>query len=702
MVHARIGLVSSLFIALRAKHSPVANHSLRVAVWASAWGLHYGLREDQLQLFELVGLMHDIGKIGIPDRVLQKPERLNENERAMMELHPQVGTEILRAAGASPELLQCIAAIGSHFESTQNNSTVDPAPMASRLINIIDAYDSMTVRQVYREAMSREAALAELLRLGGTQFDPKLVRTFAEIVLSPRPEIEEKVKQRWLATLPDHEQCRHFRLDDSGTTSTNSRSVSALVQSLNESFFRHMMNHIQHGVIFVDSEYRILDWNNSAERLSGKTAESVFHKQWSPGIVSLCDEEGSPLNDDQCPFRILFQTGEKSRQRHSIKREGATVPLHVVAEVVPVRNKSGAICGGAMILEDISEQAVLEQKIVQLRERASQDQLTKVANRGELNRQLPEFVEHHLRENQSGSVIICDIDYFKRINDNFSHQAGDEALQVFAAVLRDSCREADFVARYGGEEFVMLCSECDIEEATRLAESIREKLHRTPIAALRNSCMTASFGVTTVQPGDDHETVLGRADQGLLIAKESGRDRVVALGLTPTRPTEAAPAKESVNWFGWLGMSNLPALQKHELVSNVPKEVALEKLKGFVREFQAVVVHVDANQAVIEVDCRKAPLPHAKNERLGKFRINVNISELELTAGSNAANVKVCTLLEVEISPVRNRDRRQDTSLNQAMRLKQALQCYLVAHEMDDKIRDAVIRRIKPETDSRY
>jgi diguanylate cyclase (GGDEF)-like protein/PAS domain S-box-containing protein len=704
MVQSRLGVVSSLYVALRAKHGPAATHSLRVALWASAWGIQNQLHEEHLQLFEIVGLLHEIGKIGIPDRVLQKPDKLNDNEQAMMDLHPQVGLEILRAAGATNDLLLSVAGVGTSFSSSNNCNSKEISPLVSRLISIIDAYDSMTVTQVYRAAMSRESALAEIFRLSGTQFDPKLARSFAEVVLSPQLQIHEQVRERWVSQIEIHPQTRFFDLDSPLGHRPSDYTSSALVHTLNDTFYRHMMDHVQDGVIFIDSEYRVLDWNSSAERMTGKTAESVFHQHWSPAFACLCDDQGFALTEEQCPFHALMETGQKISQRLSIRRDNEPL-LHVNVEVVPVHNEAGQICGGAIILEDISETAVLEQKIVHLRERASQDQLTKVANRGELNRQLPEFVAYHQRKNRVGSVIICDIDFFKRINDNFSHQAGDEALIIFANILKDSCRDSDFVARYGGEEFVILCGQCDFSEAKELAESIRKKLHRTPIPALRNACMTASFGVSTVLPGDTDESVLGRADQGLLIAKESGRDRVVGLGAEANSLSESGDGKEAdratTSWFRWL-IPSQSAAKKFELVTNVPRNVTLEKLKGFVQEYHATVVHVENDSAVLEVDCRNTPIPQSQNERLGKFRVTINISEIEMQSTGRSKEVKICTLLELEIRPVRSRDRRSEAVLSQIARLKASIQGILLANELDQSMRENILRKIKPEKDSRY
>ncbi|MFN7289132.1 MAG: diguanylate cyclase [Pirellula sp.] len=696
MVSSRFGSIACLYVALRAKHPPAALHSLRVALWASAWGIKHGLREDQLQLFECVALLHEIGKIGVPDRVLQKPERLIEVEQNLMDMHTQVGLEILRASGAGRELLISIAGIGTSYENSSSIHSHDIAPMASRLVNIIDAFDSMTAKQCYRDSLSSESALAEIIRLSGKQFDPNLARSFTELVLSHDRGIQNEVAKRWINQLESHDLERLFQ---SGVTEDSSRIGSSIVYSLNNAFYRRMLNHIQNGIIFIDSEFRILDWNTAAEKITGRSSQSVLHQRWTSEIANLCDVEGFRIDENLCPFRLLLEKNSPSKQRFSI-RNSETKYTQVSVEVVPITNGRDQICGAAMILEDVSETAELEQKIVHLRERACQDQLTKVANRGELNRQLPEFVAHHQRTREPGSIIICDIDYFKKINDNFSHQAGDEALILFAKLLKESSRETDFIARYGGEEFVILCGQCDLKEAKDFSENLRRKLRRLPIPSIRNQHITASFGVAMINPEDTEETVLGRADKGLLIAKESGRDRVVCLGeAKPSRPSvSVAPSK---GWFRWIGTSTEHSVRA-ELITNAPREVTLQKLKGFVQEYRAVVHHVDQSNVVLEIDSRLAPIPKMKNERLGKFRLSIEVADVEMKAGGNQASTKICTLLDTEITALKNRDRRGDSIRSQANRIKTALQVYLVAHEMDDSIRQDILRKIKPETDSCY
>ncbi len=690
------GTVAGLYIALRAKHPPAATHSMRVAFWGSAWGLKHGLDDSTLSLIESLALLHEIGKIGIPERLLQKSDRLHESEQHVIDMHSDVGFEILHASGSSETLLKAFQQVTLLHSPRPAAGVCEAAMIAGRLVRIISAFDSRLSEKPPHGLSAQDYALAEILEHAGTRYDPALAKSFAELILTASNPLKERVSQRWISELAPPNFSRYFKINPS---KMQDRSGSVLVQSLNETFYRHMIDHIHNGVIFIDAGYRILDWNSAAERLTGRVAQTALHQTWSPAIANLCDTEGYPLDESNCPFRGLMVNGATGKQRLAIRSsEGRITQISV--DVVPVISDRGDLCGGAMLIDDVSETTELEKTITLLHKRACIDPLTNLANRGELNSQLPQFLEYHQSSVEPGSVIICDIDYFKKINDTFSHQAGDEALVVFAQLLKETCRESDFVARFGGEEFVVLCGQCALSEAKKLADTIRVKLQRTPIPALRNQCLTASFGVATIQPEDTADSVLNRADRGLLIAKENGRDRVVALGDSEERPTSPESA-EKRPWWKWLTASNVKTLRS-ELITNVPRAVTLEKLKGFVHEIQAVVHHVDQNHLILVIDCKNAPIPKLKDERLSKFRVTIEIADVEMRVNGDADNLKVCTLLDVEISAIRTRDRRTDSLRNQANRLKTSLQGYLVAHEIDEYIQQDIVRKFKASNESRY
>ena len=138
------------------------------------------------------------------------------------------------------------------------------------------------------------------------------------------------------------------------------------------------------------------------------------------------------------------------------------------------------------------------------------------------------------------------------------------------------------------------------------------------------------------------------------------------------------------------------------MLTNVPRAVTLEKLKGFVRDFKAAVHEVNQDSAILDIDFKTAPIPKLKDERMGKYRMNIKLAEIEMATGGNKQNTKICTMLEVEIAPLGTRDRRSDSLRSQSQRIKTELQGFLVAHEMDEASRQKILRKIKSESDSCY
>lgn len=171
-----------------------------------------------------------------------------------------------------------------------------------------------------------------------------------------------------------------------------------------------------------------------------------------------------------------------------------------------------------------------------LRSLAFVDGLTGVRNRRYFDEQLAIEVARAQRNKQALSVILMDVDFFKRFNDHYGHQAGDDCLQQLAHAFQTCLkRPADLVARYGGEEFVCLLPDTDAQGAMRVAESLRLAVLVCEIShaqSTANACVTVSLGIATLltaQPATGAE-LLKRADQHLYLAKEQGRNRAVATG----------------------------------------------------------------------------------------------------------------------------------------------------------------------------
>jgi diguanylate cyclase (GGDEF)-like protein len=158
---------------------------------------------------------------------------------------------------------------------------------------------------------------------------------------------------------------------------------------------------------------------------------------------------------------------------------------------------------------------------------ATTDSLTGIANRREFSNSLDREIERAKRYGGILSLVMYDIDHFKRVNDTFGHDAGDQILKVLTEVVSDSIRTADFIARWGGEEFVVLTPQTDLEGAVALAEKLRLKVVDHSFEKVGN--ITISLGVAEFHDGDDANTLFNKVDNALYKAKENGRNRVEAL-----------------------------------------------------------------------------------------------------------------------------------------------------------------------------
>jgi two-component system cell cycle response regulator len=159
------------------------------------------------------------------------------------------------------------------------------------------------------------------------------------------------------------------------------------------------------------------------------------------------------------------------------------------------------------------------------------DPLTGVYNRRYLMEQLPREIDRAARYGRHLSVVMCDVDYFKKINDTHGHQIGDEVLKWFVENLNKTVRASDWVARYGGEEFVVVLPETNAENASTVAENLRAQVASAPfMAGTTTFAVTASFGASgwtnEVPLGSTLDALMAKCDAGVYASKAAGRNRV--------------------------------------------------------------------------------------------------------------------------------------------------------------------------------
>jgi diguanylate cyclase (GGDEF)-like protein len=178
---ARYRAAASLAKAVDARDTYTGRHSERVAELSARVAIRLGLDTEQIELTRLAGSLHDLGKLAIPEELLRKPGELTDSERLVLERHPQIGFRMLDSLGVDP-----VADIVLHHHERwdgagyPNGLRGEGIPLAARIIFVADAYDAITSDRVYSPRRSSEAALTELERCAGTQFDPTIVGAFAE------------------------------------------------------------------------------------------------------------------------------------------------------------------------------------------------------------------------------------------------------------------------------------------------------------------------------------------------------------------------------------------------------------------------------------------------------------------------------------------------------------------------------------------
>jgi diguanylate cyclase (GGDEF)-like protein/PAS domain S-box-containing protein len=293
--------------------------------------------------------------------------------------------------------------------------------------------------------------------------------------------------------------------------------------------YQSILDQTNDGIYFVDDQRLITYWNRAAERISGYPAAEMLGQRCSEDRLCHIDCEGREMCSTMCPLSRAVSNSQSSGQiRVYLKhRDGRRLPVDVVSS--PIRNKQGLVIGAVQIFRDASiyeEEARASELLAKL---ASSDSLTDLLNRRKIEMELDLEIKKSRRLNLPLSLIFCDLDYFKSVNDRFGHQVGDEVLKGVSKLLLGGLREYDRVGRYGGEEFLIMLPQTKAEIAVEIAERLRSSVESWRLIyqeQLWSFKTTISLGVAEMNPGESLESLIDRADKALYRAKQTGRNAV--------------------------------------------------------------------------------------------------------------------------------------------------------------------------------
>jgi diguanylate cyclase (GGDEF)-like protein len=310
---------------------------------------------------------------------------------------------------------------------------------------------------------------------------------------------------------------------------------------MDPALIEQILGRVDLGVLVVDLASNILVWNHYLEVHSGRPVTEIIGRnlfdcfpelpqKWLSRKLRTVSLLKTPAftSWQQRPYLFRF--------RHHRQVTGGVDFMHQDCTFYPLldaRGEVGSICITIADATDISVvHGQLNRALAIISEQSARDGLTGLYNRRKLQEQLAVEYARVRRYGGDLSVLVLDIDHFKRVNDSFGHLVGDDVIRMVADISARTLRETDHVARYGGEEFVALLPSTNIDGAREAGERLRAEIERAEIAAGANLIsVTVSVGASQLRAEhDDVEELIQDADAALYQAKRTGRNRVVASG----------------------------------------------------------------------------------------------------------------------------------------------------------------------------
>lgn len=509
-------MLTSLIRALRECDSDTEHHVLRTQNMGAELGRRIGLTDIQQSNLSLLCLLHDIGKIGIPLEILNKPGRLSDEEWKILRTHPKKGYEI---ANSNQELKGIAEDILHHHEHWDGSGYPDglsreSIPLLSRIIAVVDAYDAMTNDRAYRPAMPVSKAVAELKRCAGSQFDPFIVSEFLGMLKEyPLEEVTHSA-----AGQPE-DQSAEYRSAPNNEQAANTHSV--------------VVHQVPYSRYLVDDAMTIVSVDENFEKLTGYTQDDIQQNPMNQMDLIPAEDRTEYL----CQTTAGLSRGSQVFQEHKLRRKDGT-DIYVFCYGRVYYDSAVRAERSEIIIADVTntysmkmlmdaEQHKAESRLRYWELTYRRDSLTGLLNHAAFRSD----VELKLLEGTSKAVMLMmDVDKFKEYNDTFGHHNGDELLVLIAHTLLSSLREEDRACRMGGDEFaVLLVFDPDVADAQirERAQQIFDQVNMRLKAAGGGAGI--SMGMAAAKPEMTFNQLYEASDKALYQSKETGRDRLTIL-----------------------------------------------------------------------------------------------------------------------------------------------------------------------------
>jgi diguanylate cyclase (GGDEF)-like protein/putative nucleotidyltransferase with HDIG domain len=547
--------IEALSLAIEAKDHTTHDHLRRVQVYAVEIAKDLGLDDAQLNAIRAASMLHDIGKLAVPENILSKPGRLTPEEFEKMKIHPIVGSEILdRVEFPYP----VVPIVRSHHEKWDGTGYPDglkreAIPIGARILSAVDCFDALASERPYRRAISPEEAMRTLSAEKGRSFDPRVVevmeRRYVELEVMVnametelrRLDIAPKMDclvapSSGFAEMPNEAEVRATSfLSSIISARQEAQLLFELAQTLGNSLslketlsvvairLKEMIPH-DSIVFFVSKDEMLIP-----EYVHGVDYDlfTTIRIPLGQGLSGWVARNEKPITNGN-PAAETFHLGASPR-----------VTTLQSALCVPLRGRSGV--AGALTLYHREKNCFTKDHLrlllaassklglsvenalqyEQAQSTASTDYLTGLPNARSICLHLEKELSRIRRSKRPLAVLLCDLNGFKKVNDQFGHMTGNKLLQEVASKFKASCREYDQVGRLGGDEFVFVLPEVTKDLVAEMEKRLARAVREASSSICGETIVSVSVG-SAFFPADgmSGEELLSEADRSMYELKE--------------------------------------------------------------------------------------------------------------------------------------------------------------------------------------
>ena len=556
MSELHLATIEALALAIDAKDQTAHNHIRRVQIYATCLARAMRMPEQDLQAVKTAAMLHDIGKLAVPEHILAKPGPLTPEEFQKVRIHPQVGAEII--AGV-PFPYPVAPLILSHHERWDGRGYPaglkgEEIPLGARILCLVDYFDALTSERPYHQAMTVEAAVSLIEQESGKALDPRAVDTFLQILPEARRLAEQAdMTAPCLPREPARRDVEAPELEGESAPMLGSpRAADALARS---TVFDDIA--LAHREIYALYEIAqtmgtSLGVSDTMTLIASKLSNLV---PFSACALFLYTESNETLHcrfatgtDSELIQQLALKSGQGlvgwvARNRRPLVNARPSAELEAAGSNLPTELQSALVCPLIMgdrfigtlgvyhttpgfyrddhrrLLDRVCGQAaaVIHNSIVfeQTQEASLTDPLTGLPNTRFMFMHLTRELARAERLKSEVSLLVMDLNDFKDINDTYGHHIGDRALREVAQMLRAAIRPYDICVRYAGDEFIVVLAGCGRDEAENKRVELQSAIDRIPFEprpGVRLGLSISAGAAVFPHDGDSYESLLAKAD----------------------------------------------------------------------------------------------------------------------------------------------------------------------------------------------